>query len=307
MRLEFDDDQRALLDAVGAVAAVHRALPLAGGVRFEYSTALARDLEAGGYFDAVLTDGLGPPAAAAMLIELAQLPACAEIAASALLAPRLGLPRPCAVLEADRGAPARFLPQARSVVAIGPDGVFHAALRDGDARHVDSLFAYPMGVLAAPEALAWQPAAIGRDEALDLWRSALAAETVGCLAAALDSVLAHVKDRRQFGRPLGSLQAVQHRLAGCATRIEGARWLALAAAAGQVAPALAAAQAQQAVRPVCYDLHQFMGAMGLTLEHPLHRWTYRAKRLQAELGGAERQFAAAAAAAWPDPAPEGAR
>jgi alkylation response protein AidB-like acyl-CoA dehydrogenase len=108
----------------------------------------------------------------------------------------------------------------------------------------------------------------------------------------------HVSDRRQFGRPLGSLQAVQHRLAQSAVAVEGVRWLALAAAAQSVPAALALGQAQQAVRPVAYDLHQFMGAMGLTLEHPLHRWTYRARRLQSELGAAERQFQQAAHEAW---------
>ncbi len=41
-----------------------------------------------------------------------------------------------------------------------------------------------------------------------------------------------------------------------------------------------------------------MGAMGLTLEHPLHRWTFRVKLLRSELGGAERQFDAVAARAW---------
>ena len=41
-----------------------------------------------------------------------------------------------------------------------------------------------------------------------------------------------------------------------------------------------------------------MGAMGLTLEHPLHRWTYRVKLLRSDLGGAEMQFRAVADAAW---------
>ena len=47
-----------------------------------------------------------------------------------------------------------------------------------------------------------------------------------------------------------------------------------------------------------YDLHQFLGAMGMTLEHPLHLWTYRLKALIGELGGRAEQAAAAADAIW---------
>src|SRR5690606_12675254 len=134
----------ALLDAVEQVVAHHLTRPLQP-VRFECSAELDRDLAQGGYFEAVLTDGLGPVAAAAMVMALARLPFCSELGASALLAPRLGLPSPCAVLEADRRAPARHLAQAACAVAIEADGVFAARLLPGDAREVDSLWACPMG------------------------------------------------------------------------------------------------------------------------------------------------------------------
>jgi alkylation response protein AidB-like acyl-CoA dehydrogenase len=119
-------------------------------------------------------------------------------------------------------------------------------------------------------------------------------------------VLEHVRHRRQFGRPLGSFQAIQHRLAQAAGKIDGVRWLVLrAASTSQSGDALAAsAQAQDIATQVSYDLHQFVGAMGLTLEHPLHRWTYRVKLLRAELGGAAAQFAQLADAAWPEAAVE---
>ena len=298
MNFELNDDQRALLDAVEQVVQHHLARTPAPA-RVECLPELDRDLEQGGYFEAMTTEGLGPVAAAAMVIALARLPFCTELGASALLAPRLGLPRVCAVLGEDRHAPARFLAQAACAVAIEADGVFAAALAPGDAREVESLWAYPMGELVAPEALSWRRLDTDPKACLDLRRVALAAEIAGCLSAALASVVQHVSDRRQFGRPLGSLQAVQHRLAHSAVAVEGVRWLALAAAAGSVPAALALGQAQQAVRPVAYDLHQFMGAMGLTLEHPLHRWTYRARRLQSELGAADRQFQLAAGQAWP--------
>lgn len=297
MNFEANDDQRALLDALEQVVQHHLARTPAPQ-RLETLPELERDLAQGDYFEAMNTEGLGPVAAALMVIALARLPFACELGASALLAPCLGLPRPCAVLGDDRRAPARFLAQAACAVAIEADGVYVAQLKPGDAREVDSLWAYPMGELLAPETLNWQRLDAEPAECLDLWRVAIAAEIAGCLSAGLASVVQHVSDRRQFGRPLGSLQAVQHRLAQSAVAVEGVRWLALAAASGSVPAALALGQAQQAVRPVVYDLHQFMGAMGLTLEHPLHRWTYRARRLQSELGAAERQFQLAARQLW---------
>ena len=49
-----------------------------------------------------------------------------------------------------------------------------------------------------------------------------------------------------------------------------------------VTPAL---HAQESAARVVYDLHQFVGAMGMTLEFPLHLWTYRLKALLSELSG----------------------
>jgi hypothetical protein len=49
---------------------------------------------------------------------------------------------------------------------------------------------------------------------------------------------------------------------------------------------------------VTYDCHQFLGAMGMTLEHPLHLWTYRLKALTSELGGRGANALAAAEAIW---------
>jgi alkylation response protein AidB-like acyl-CoA dehydrogenase len=96
---------------------------------------------------------------------------------------------------------------------------------------------------------------------------------------------------------------VRHRLAEAKVKATGLHWLALqAAATGQAADAaLAAAYAQTAASQTVYDLHQFLGAMGMTLEHPLHLWTYRMKALIGELGGQGGQALAAADAVWGPP------
>jgi alkylation response protein AidB-like acyl-CoA dehydrogenase len=167
---------------------------------------------------------------------------------------------------------------------------------------VESIHGYPMGRLSA--AAASRAVSLGgpaRADALTWWRTGVALEIYGALDAALQLTLEHLKTRRQFGRALGSFQAIQHRLAMDATAVQACRWLAIRAA-GSGSPAdaaIAAGYAQTAAKTVIYDLHQFSGAMGLTLEYPLHLFTYRAKLLQSELGGGRRQLAAAADQLWP--------
>ena len=78
------------------------------------------------------------------------------------------------------------------------------------------------------------------------------------------------------------------------------RWLTFRAAysGSDAEAAIACAYAQDAARQAAYDLHQFHGATGLTLEYALHLWTYRIKALLSELGGAGTQSLHAADALW---------
>ncbi len=302
MNLSFNSDQQALLDAVDRIAQRHEGKATLGVGHHEHSATLQADLEGAGVFEAAAIDELGPVTAAAMVQRLARLPQCVELIASALLLPLLApaLTRPCAVLWGDRARPARWLPGARTVLRVDGSGVEYTALTDGDVTPLDSPFGYPVGRLTSPDALFWQTLDADAQALRRLWRIGAAAELTGCLDAGLQAVVAHVRDRRQFGRPLGAFQAIQHRLAQVAVQVEAARWLTLQAAfSGTEADAAAAAgHAQQSAPTVIYDLHQFMGAMGLTLEHPLHRWTTRAKMLRADLGGAQAQYSALADAAW---------
>lgn len=302
MNISFTPDQHALLDAVDRIAQRHEGKATLGASHFEESAALQADLEGAGVFDAAAMEELGPVAAAAMVQRLARLPQCVELIASALLLPLLAtaLPRPCAVLWDRQDRPARWLPGARAVLCVRGNRVEAAPLTDDDVAPLDSPFGYPVGRLRAPDALAWTPLDIDAQALRCLWQLGVAAELTGCLDAGLQAVVAHVRERRQFGRPLGAFQAIQHRLAQAAVQVEAARWLTLQAAftGTQADAATALAHAQQCTPTVVYDLHQFMGAMGLTLEHPLHRWTTRAKMLRADLGGAQAQLRALANATW---------
>jgi alkylation response protein AidB-like acyl-CoA dehydrogenase len=118
----------------------------------------------------------------------------------------------------------------------------------------------------------------------------LAAELVGVGRAALALGIEHVTARTQFGRPIGSFQAVRHRLAevhadlaGAATLVEVA-FLDDDAASAMIAKAAAGRAADKAVRSVM----QVSGAIGLTAEYDLHRHVRRAAVLDQLAGDSPR-------------------
>ncbi len=303
MRLELNEDQATFVTFLDQMLAAPEAgfHPGADWNRYDYGAALDAQLDANGFFDAAREPELGTVTAALMADKVAQVPVAVECAASALLRPFLGrdVPRPLAVVVDDAPGAIRFLPVARGLVSIRAEGVLYADLPEGAVQPVDSLFSYPMGIVDRA-ALEWVD--LGADPAAlrVLWTVAVAAELTGVLKAGLESVLAHVRERHQFGRPLGSFQTIQHRLATAAIEIEGARLQMLRAAQMRTpdTAALALGYAQGAARRIGYDLHQFMGAMGLTLEHPLHRWTYRARLLRTDMGGAAANWLAYADERW---------
>jgi alkylation response protein AidB-like acyl-CoA dehydrogenase len=293
-------DQDAVLQAIDALARPFAAAPVGVHGFALTSPELDAALFEGGFLDVALEPQLGAETAAAVVDRIARLPYAVEAAASTLVRPLVGpeMPRPfCLVEPAQIGRPVRFLAPGATVVVVAEDGVSVCTAQD--VEPADSLFAYPMarlrGAPPAATALACAPEAVRAR-----WRVALAAELSGVLGAALESTVAYVSERKQFGRPLAAFQAVRHRLAEARVKATGLHWLALkAAATGEPGDAaLAAAYAQAAASQTAYDLHQFLGAMGMTLEHPLHLWTYRMKALVSELGGRTAQAAAAADALW---------
>jgi hypothetical protein len=286
MDFKLTPDQQALTSAVDKLAQQFELKPTDfHGFALE-GKELERELDDGGYFDIAQVPELGPLAAAMAVERLARLPFTAETALSRLVRPQLAgeWPRPLALIE--NGRPGRFVAAARTVLVIDGNNMGIARVEPRDVEPVDSLFSYPMGKLRADVKLT----AFAGDEAARLrsWlRVALAAEASGLLHAAIASAVDHLSQRKQFGRPLGTFQALRHRMAECAVLAGGVRWLALKAAGTADAgdAALAATHAQESATRVSYDVHQMLAAMGMTLEHPLHLWTYRLKALLSELGG----------------------
>jgi alkylation response protein AidB-like acyl-CoA dehydrogenase len=270
-----------------------------------HDAALDAAIAEAGFLDIGREEGFGALEGALIVERLAQLPCTVEAGASAVVAPALDLPaglHPIALAAAPT-APARYLPMAQALVYPRGDEAVMVRLDPARVEPVESLLAYPYGKLASLDGL--EQTVVGDAATLRRrWRVALAAEAAGCMAAGLAQVVDHVKTRNAFGRPLGSFQAIQHRLAWAAETAEATKWLALRAAFSddEADAAVAAGYAQARTATLTYDLHQFSGAMGLTLEFPLHLWTYRLRALAGELGGASVQSRAAAAAAWPDAA-----
>lgn len=121
---------------------------------------------------------------------------------------------------------------------------------------------------------------------------ACAAQQLGSAAAMLDLTVAYVRVREQFGVPVGSFQAVKHRLADAALAVAKARPVVYAAAWALGADAAAAARhvpaakilATQAARTVAAAALQGHGAIGYTTEHDLHLWLKRAWALAGAWG-----------------------
>ena len=312
MDFEPNDEQRAILGALGQLLEQHagaqRAIEL--DRKAEYDVALEAALADAGFTGIALAEGTGFLEAALVVEAVARAGGAIGIGAAALVGPGVTgreLPGPVAIKAADHTGPVRFAAHARTLLVDGGEQARLVPLEAGDAAPVASNFMYPMGRVNVSRTRG-EPLGPGSGERLrSWWRVAVAAEAVGAMGAALDVTIEYVKRRRQFGRAIGSFQAVQHRLAQCAVLKEGSRWLVYEAAArGAPADAAAAAAAHTtaAANRVFAETHQFTGAMGFTREHDLHVWSMRLQALRLEAGGAAGHRRAAAGARWLTPSPD---
>jgi alkylation response protein AidB-like acyl-CoA dehydrogenase len=133
---------------------------------------------------------------------------------------------------------------------------------------------------------------------LDTAVVALAAEAVGGAEQALDLAVSHAKQRVQFGRPIGSFQAIKHKCADMLVALEGARvaldGALLASADSGVAALVAGLQCSAAYTHITAEAIQVLGGIGFTWEHPAHLY-FRRARASAVLFGTEAQHRAALA------------
>ncbi len=140
------------------------------------------------------------------------------------------------------------------------------------------------------------------DAGLAAGAAVLAAEQLGLAQRCLDLTVAYVKERRQFARPVGSFQALKHRLADLWTTITLARAASRYAAAclagddpdAPVAIALAKSACCEAAVLAAEEMVQLHGGIGFTWEHPAHLYLKRAKAASVTLGTPAAHLAALA-------------
>jgi alkylation response protein AidB-like acyl-CoA dehydrogenase len=131
----------------------------------------------------------------------------------------------------------------------------------------------------------------------------LASELLGVAEYCLASTVEYAKTRHQFGRPIGSFQALKHRLADVWVDVTQARAVARYAADClaaddpdlPVAAALAKAHCGETAVHAAEECVQMHGGIGFTWEHPAHLYLKRAKSASIAFGTADRHRAALAA------------
>ena len=149
---------------------------------------------------------------------------------------------------------------------------------------------------SAPATVITGPSSPARVE--ELAATVLAAEAAGVTRWSLDTAVAYAKVREQFGKPIGSFQAVKHLCAEMLCRAEQAEVAAADAARAaarvvdsaqfSIAAALAAGTGIAAAKANAKDCIQVLGGIGCTWEHDAHLYLRRAHAIGAFLGGAER-------------------
>jgi 3-oxochol-4-en-24-oyl-CoA dehydrogenase len=136
-----------------------------------------------------------------------------------------------------------------------------------------------------------------RRRVTELAATVLAAEAAGVTRWSLDTAVAYAKVREQFGKPIGSFQAVKHLCAEMLCRAEQAEVAAADAARAaadsdsaqfSIAAALAASIGVAAAKANVKDCIQVLGGIGCTWEHDAHLYLRRAHSIGRFLGGAER-------------------
>ncbi len=203
-----------------------------------------------------------------------------------------------------------------AVVARAGDGVgaFVVPSADAGLQVVNSLDASrPTSTVTLERVIVSDDRALGEPGSAETTRAvaraieeattALALETVGACDALFQMVLAYVKDRKQFGVPVGSFQAMKHKMSNMFLAIERARSLCYFAVAAidedtpdrSTAVAMAKSASDDCQHLVCRESLQSFGGIGFTWEHDGHFFMKRATADGALFGGAPEHLLTVAA------------
>jgi isovaleryl-CoA dehydrogenase len=172
--------------------------------------------------------------------------------------------------------------QGISMISVPADaaGIEIRGIETMGGREVNDVFftdcEVPAERLIGRQDEAWMQLMAG----LNYERLIIAAQLLGVAQRAFDDTLAYVKERKQFGRPIGSFQALRHRLADLATEIETARLLVYDVALktdanpGQLLPreaSMAKLKATETAKRAALEGMQMMGGYGYATEYDMER------------------------------------
>lgn len=170
--------------------------------------------------------------------------------------------------------------QSSKLPSIGSDELFEVEFRQAEASHTNILGELHQG---------WPLI----QQTLQMATALQCVEMVGVLRRTLELTNDYVKERIQFGRPIGTYQAVQHRLSDMFTVVEGGH-LAAYHAISRLEAGLSAEKEISTAKAwlgkegqhVLTDAHQLHGGMGIDMDYPLQFCFRRFKSMQVTLGSA---------------------
>ncbi|MCA8204999.1 acyl-CoA dehydrogenase family protein [Burkholderia sp. AU33545] len=153
--------------------------------------------------------------------------------------------------------------------------------------------------LGAPDALDGETGAALLERVLGYGLLALSAEALGAMDVAKDATLDYLRTRKQFGLPIGSFQALQHRMADLLLEVEQARSAVINAAAQLDAPRVVRERALAAAKYsigrigtlVAEESIQLHGGIGMTWELPLSHYAKRLVMIDHQLGDEDHHLA----------------
>ncbi len=217
--------------------------------------------------------------------------------------------------SSDEARPVAYGSAAQVVVALEGDRLVALEPPGGPPHRTLAALAVAQVSTLGAEELAKGPDAVAAFErAVDEWRSLTALAQAGLARASFDVGVQYAKDRHQFGVPIGSFQALQHRFADLHAQVDGSRLLAFEAlwALDEREPtaSMLAAQASWwcghvAEEAAGFSLHVH-GGYGFMLEYDVQLHVRRAKATRLLLGNPRHELQVVAERRWgaeaPDPA-----
>lgn len=271
-QLALRDAARDLLDRLASPERVRKVVDAGGG----YDADLWRAMVEQGWTD---PEFVGVVEAAVLLEEVGR-----HVAPAPFLSQWLAGTDEITAIAWDVNAPALYAPSASAAIVRHGDVMRRVRLATAPPREAAMDRTRELGWLRDVDVADGTEVATA-EGFLDRATVAFSAELLGVAARAMEMAVDYAKVREQFGKPIGSFQALKHRFADMYLAVEKASSLAYFAALTiaeddarrATAPSMAKAAASECQRLVVTDGLQMHGGIGFTWENDLHFWLKRAK------------------------------